>query len=148
MIYASHNVVGVVVTNCVFQDCEADYVRFRDDSEYCVVDHCTFISTMSASAFPFLSAELYNDSDPGPGNEFFGTFFQVVAAILSLITFLGGPDLTPPCISVTLDTPPKATTVSSTSTQASQLSSGTISFSAVVPANEPGHHYLRHQNVR
>lgn len=79
MIYASHDVMGVVVTNCVFQDCLADYVRFRDDSDYCVVDHCTFVSTLSASAFPFITSPLFNDSDPGPGDEFFGTYFQITS---------------------------------------------------------------------
>jgi hypothetical protein len=79
MIYASHDVMGVVVTNCVFQDCLADYVRFRDDSEYCVVDHCTFISTTSASAFPFITSPLFNDTDPGPGDEFFGNFYQITS---------------------------------------------------------------------
>ena len=79
MIYASHDIIGVVVTNCVFQDCLADYVRFRDDSDYCVVDHCTFISTISASAFPFITSPLFNDTDPGPGDEFFGTHFQITS---------------------------------------------------------------------
>jgi len=78
MIYAPHDIMGVVVTNCIFQDCKADYVRFRDDSEYCVVDHCTFISTMSATAFPFVSAELYNETNSdSAGDEFFGTYFQI-----------------------------------------------------------------------
>src|SRR6202012_5161791 len=77
LIYASHDIVNVVVTNCVFQDCLADYIRFRDDSDYCVVDHCTFISPLAASAWPFVSVELYNDTDPGPGDEFFGTHFQI-----------------------------------------------------------------------
>lgn len=79
MIYASHDIMGVVVTNCVFQDCLADYVRFRDDSEYCVVDHCTFISTTSASAFPFITSPLFNDTDPGPGDEFFGNNYQITS---------------------------------------------------------------------
>jgi hypothetical protein len=60
MIYASHDIVGVVVSNCLFHDCLADYIRFRDNSEYCVVDHCTFTSNLKASAWPFISAELYN----------------------------------------------------------------------------------------
>jgi hypothetical protein len=80
MIYASHDVVGVVVTNCAFQDCLADYLRFRDNSEYCVVDHCTFTSTMTASAWPFISAELYNETNAdAAGNEFFGSHFQVTS---------------------------------------------------------------------
>jgi hypothetical protein len=80
MIYASHNIVGVVATNCLFQDCLADYVRFRDNSDYCVVDHCTFTSTMSGSAWPFVSVELYNETNSdAAGNEFFGTYFQITS---------------------------------------------------------------------
>ena len=78
MIYASHNIVGVVATNCLFQDCAADYVRFRDDSEYCVVDHCTFVSTMSSTAWPFITAELYNvTNSDAAGDDFFGSYFQI-----------------------------------------------------------------------
>jgi hypothetical protein len=78
MIYAPHDIVDVVVSNCVFQDCLADYVRFRDDSEYCVVENSTFISTESASGWPFVSAELYNETNgDSAGDEFFGTYFQV-----------------------------------------------------------------------
>ena len=78
MIYASHDIEGVVVTNCYFQDCLADYVRFRDDSEYCTVQNCTFVSTMSASAWPFISVELYNETNSdSAGDEFFGNDFQI-----------------------------------------------------------------------
>jgi hypothetical protein len=78
MIYASHDIVGLVVINCLFQDCLADYIRFRDNSEYCAVENCTFISTMSSSAWPFISAELYNDTNSdAAGDEFFGNYFQV-----------------------------------------------------------------------
>jgi hypothetical protein len=78
MIYASHDIVGVVATNCLFQDCGADYVRFRDDSEYCVVDHCTFTSTTSATVWPFITAELYNvTNSDAAGDDFFGTYFQI-----------------------------------------------------------------------
>ena len=78
MIYASHEIVGVVATNCLFQDCLADYVRFRDNSEYCTIQNCTFVSTMSGSAWPFISAELYNvTNSDSAGDEFFGTYFQI-----------------------------------------------------------------------
>src|SRR5262249_582118 len=128
MIYASHNIVGVLVTNCLFQDCLADYVRFRDNSEYCTVQNCAFISTMSASAYPFVSAELYNQTNGDAyGDEFFGTWFQISSNSFTY-NVSGGPgpyaalhfsdsgyspwsydcDLTPP--------------------QASQLSGGTTSF--------------------
>jgi hypothetical protein len=78
MIYSSHDIVNLVATNCLFQDCLADYVRFRDNSEYCAIENCTFVSTMSASAWPFVSAELYNvTNSDAAGDEFFGNNFQV-----------------------------------------------------------------------
>jgi len=79
MIYAPHDIEDVVVSNCVFQDCvSGDYVRFRDDSEYAVVENCTFLSTMKSSAWPFVSAELYNETNSdSAGDEFFGTYFQI-----------------------------------------------------------------------
>jgi hypothetical protein len=125
MIYASHNIVDVVLTNCVFQDCLADYVRFRDDAEYSVVDHCTFVSTMSASAFPFITSPLYNDTDPGPGDEFFGTYFQITSNSFTYNVSAGtraalqfsdsGYD-------------PQSYDCALTSSQASQLSGGATSF--------------------
>jgi hypothetical protein len=125
MIYASHNIVGVIVTNCVFQDCQADYVRFRDDSEYCIVDHCTFVSTASATAFPFITSPLYNDADPGPGDEFFGTYFQITSNSFNYNVSAGtraalqfsdsGYD-------------PQSYDCALTSSQASQLSGGSTTF--------------------
>ena len=78
MIYASHDIVGVVATNCSFRDCYADYIRFRDDSEYCKVQNCAFTSTTSASVWPFISAELFQVAGKDSiGDEFFGTYFQI-----------------------------------------------------------------------
>lgn len=128
MIYASHDIVGVVVTNCLFQDCLADYVRFRDNSEYCVVDHCTFTSTMSASAWPFISAELYNETNSdAAGNEFFGNYFQVTSNSFAY-NVSGGPG---PYSSLHFsDTgySPYTYNCALTSSQASQLGSGSTGF--------------------
>ncbi|MGH7988854.1 MAG: hypothetical protein ACREDS_01480 [Limisphaerales bacterium] len=78
IIYAPHDNEDIIVSNCIAQDCDADYMRFRDDSEYVWVENSTFISTMSASAYPFVSAELYNETNSdSAGDEFFGTYFQV-----------------------------------------------------------------------
>jgi hypothetical protein len=78
IIYAPHEIEDVVVSNCIAQDCLADYMRFRDDGEYCVVENSTFISTMNSTAWPFVSAELYNETNSdSAGDEFFGTYFQV-----------------------------------------------------------------------
>jgi len=124
MIYASHDIVGVVVTNCLFQDCLADYVRFRDDSEYCVVENCSFVSTMSATAWPFISVELYNDVDPGPGNEFFGTYFQISSNSFAY-NVSGGPGPYSALHFSDSGYSPQSYDCDLTSPQSSQLSSGT-----------------------
>lgn len=128
MIYASHNIMGVTITNCVFQDCLADYVRFRDNSDYAVVDHCTFISTLKASAWPFISAELYNETNAdAAGNEFFGTHFQVTSNSFTY-NVAGGPG---PYSSLHFSDDgfsPYTYNCALTSLQASQLGSGSASF--------------------
>ncbi|HTB84238.1 MAG TPA: hypothetical protein VK742_11335 [Candidatus Sulfotelmatobacter sp.] len=79
MIYAPHDIEDVVVSNCIMQDCvSGDYIKFRDDSEYGVVKNCTFISTEASSAWPFVSQDLYNETNSdSAGDEFFGTYFQI-----------------------------------------------------------------------
>ena len=128
MIYASHDIVGVTVTNCSFQDCLADYVRFRDNSEYCVIDHCTFTSTMNASAWPFVSAELYNETNAdAAGDEFFGTHFQVSNNSFTY-NVAGGPG---PYSSLHFSDDgfsPYTYNCALTSSQASQLGSGNAAF--------------------
>jgi hypothetical protein len=128
MIYASHDIEGVVVSNCVFQDCLADYVRFRDDSEYCVVDHCTFISTMSASAYPFVSAELYNETNSdSAGDEFFGTYFQISSNSFTY-NVSGGPGPYSALHFSDTGYSPQSYDCDLTSAQAGQLANGTTSF--------------------
>jgi hypothetical protein len=128
MIYAPHDIMDIVVSNCVFQDCLADYVRFRDDSEYCVVENSTFISTMSATAWPFVSAELYNETNSdSAGDEFFGTYFEV-----SSNTFIykatGGPGPYSALHFSDTGWSPDTYDCDLTAAQASQLSSGSTSF--------------------
>lgn len=128
MIYASHEIVGVIATNCLFQDCLADYVRFRDDSEYCAVENCSFISTKSASAWPFISAELFNvTNSDSAGDEFFGTYFQVSG---NSFTYNAGSGPGPYSALHFSDSgySPQSYDCDLTSLQASQLTSGTTSF--------------------
>ena len=129
MIYASHDIMGVVVTNCFFQDCKADYVRFRDDSEYCVVDHCTFISTMSATAWPFISAELYNDATNLNvcGDEFFGTYFQITSNSFTY-NVSGGPGPYSAFHFSDSGYSPQSYDCDLTPTQVSQFNSGNTAF--------------------
>ena len=78
IIYAPHDNEDILVSNCVSQDCLADYMRFRDDSDYVVVEDSTFISTMSSTVWPFVSSELYQETNSdAAGDEFFGTYFQI-----------------------------------------------------------------------
>ena len=128
MIYASHNIVGVVATNCVFQDCLADYVRFRDDSEYIKIQNCSFISTTSASGYPFVTAELYNETNGDAyGDEFFGNGFQISGCSFTYDAS-GGPG--PYAALHFSDTgyTPWGYDCTLTSSQASLLSGGTTSF--------------------
>ena len=128
MIYAPHDIENVAVSNCVFQDCLADYVRFRDDSEYCWVQNCTFISTMSASAWPFVSAELYNETNSdSAGDEFFGTYFQISS---NSFTYQASGGSGPYSALHFSDDgySPQSYDCDLTPSQASQLSSGSASF--------------------
>ncbi|HTV39737.1 MAG TPA: hypothetical protein VMF08_04120 [Candidatus Sulfotelmatobacter sp.] len=128
MIYAPHDIEDVVVSNCVFQDCLADYVRFRDDSDYCVVEDSTFISTMSSSAWPFVSAELYNETNSdSAGDEFFGTYFQVSSNTFIYKATGGSGPYSGLHFSDT-GYSPYTYYCDLTSAQASQLSSGSTSY--------------------
>lgn len=128
MIYASHNIVGVVATNCLFQDCLADYIRFRDNSEYCVVKNCRFVSTMSASAWPFISAELFNDTNSdAAGDEFFGNYFQISSNSFTYNVSGGAGPYSALHFSDT-GYSPYGYDCDLTSSQASQLGSGGVSF--------------------
>lgn len=128
MIYAPHDIEDVVVSNCVFQDCLADYVRFRDDSEYCWVQNCAFISTMSASAWPFVSAELYNvTNSDSAGDEFFGTYFQISSNSFTYEASGGSGPYS--ALHFSDDGySPQSYDCDLTSAQASQLSSGSAAF--------------------
>jgi hypothetical protein len=128
MIYASHNIVGVTVTNCLFQDCLADYVRFRDDSEYCTIENCQFISTMSASAWPFISAELYNvTNSDSAGDEFFGNYIQISSNSFTY-NVSGGPGPYSALHFSDTGYSPQSYDCDLTSAQANQLANGTTGF--------------------
>jgi len=131
MIYAPHDIEDVVVSNCVFQDCvSGDYVRFRDDSEYCVIENCTFLSTLKTSAWPFVSAELYNETNSdSAGDEFFGTYFQLSNNSFTYkVTGGSGPYSSLHFMDDSWS--PQSYYCDLTSAQASQLGSGSVSFQA------------------
>lgn len=128
IIYAPHDIEDVTVSNCIVQDCLADYMRFRDDSEYVCVENSRFISTMSSTAWPFVSAELYNETNgDSAGDEFFGTYFQVSSNSFTYEAS-GGPG---PYSSMHFSDDswsPDSYYCDLTSSQASQLASGNQSY--------------------
>ena len=128
IIYAPHNIEDVVVSNCIAQDCLADYMRFRDDSEYVYVENSAFISTKSSTAWPFVSAELYNETNSdSAGDEFFGTYFQVSSNSFTYQA-TGGPGPYSGMHFSDDSWSPQSYYCDLTSSQASQLGSGTASF--------------------
>jgi hypothetical protein len=129
MIYAPHDIESVVVSNCVFQDCvSGDYLKFRDDSEYCVVENSTFISTMKSSGWPFISQDLYNETNSdSAGDEFFGTYFQVSSNSFTY-QVSGGTGPYSSMHFMNDSWPPQSYYCALTSSQASQLGSGGTSY--------------------
>ena len=80
MIYNAYGPQHVYVVNCHFEDCSGDYVRFRDLSDYCVVNGSTFRSTGTYPPGkpvqrPFITMPLFSDANPG--DEWFGTRFLI-----------------------------------------------------------------------
>jgi len=91
IIYSPHDNEDILVSNCISQDCLADYMRFRDDSDYVTVENSKFISTKSSTAWPFVSAELFNETNSdSAGDEFFGTYFQISGNTFDYLAS-GGP---------------------------------------------------------
>ena len=129
MIYAPHDIEDVVVSNCVMQDCvSGDYIKFRDDSEYGVVQNCTFISTMASSTWPFVSQDLYNvTNSDSAGDEFFGTYFQISS---NSFTYQAAGGAGPYSAMHFFDDSwsPQSYYCDLTSAQASALGSGTASY--------------------
>lgn len=128
IIYAPHEIEDVVVSNCIAQDCLADYMRFRDDGEYCVVKNSTFISTMNSTAWPFVSAELYNETNSdSAGDEFFGTYFQVSSNTFIYKT-TGGPGPHSGLHFSDTGWSPYSFDCNLTSSQVNQVTNGSVSF--------------------
>jgi hypothetical protein len=73
MIYSDHDSRGITVTDSNFINCTGDYVRFRDDTDFCKVEQCTFRSTSYTYNNVFIRMPLFNDGLPW---EYFGTAFQ------------------------------------------------------------------------
>ena len=63
------------ILNCDFTNIGGEYVRFRNDTDYAVVDNCSFHSTAESWNSPFITVPLYNSISPY-ANEFYGTHYQ------------------------------------------------------------------------
>ena len=66
---------GFSILNCDFTNIGGEYVRFRNDTEFVIVDNCSFHSTAEAWNSPFIGVPLYNSISPY-ANEFYGTNYQ------------------------------------------------------------------------
>ena len=71
--YHAHHAFNVQITDCYFEDCTGDFVRFRDDCDYGRVTNSTFVRTGVFPVYPFISVPLFNDIDPG--DETFATHY-------------------------------------------------------------------------
>lgn len=74
-IYAGNSSKGISVLDSSFTNVGGEYVRFRNDSEYAIVDNCSFRSTSASWNSPFITLALYNSVSPY-ATEFYGTNYQ------------------------------------------------------------------------
>jgi hypothetical protein len=74
-VYAGNDSKGISVLNSTFTNIGGEYVRFRDDADYAIVDNCSFHSTAEAWNSPFITMPLYNSVSPS-ATEFYGTNYQ------------------------------------------------------------------------
>ena len=63
--YHAHSTKRIIVINSHFEDCTGDYVRFRDNCDYNTVKGSTFVRNADFPVYPFISAPLFNNIDPG-----------------------------------------------------------------------------------
>ena len=76
MIYCDHDSRGITITDCSFTDCQGgDYIRFRNQTDYAIVDNCSFRSTDALYNHESILIPAFNSTDPG--KEFYGTNFQI-----------------------------------------------------------------------
>lgn len=86
MMYCATGARFINVTNSHFEDCAGEYVRFRNQTDFCVVWNCDFLSTgkYKDKQSPFVSSPLFNDEDPASTQplpaatqEYFGTHYLI-----------------------------------------------------------------------
>ena len=74
-IYGGNGSEYLSILNCDFTNIGGEYVRFRNDTDYAIVDNCSFHSTAAAWNSPFITVPLYNSVSPS-ATEFYGTNYQ------------------------------------------------------------------------
>ena len=74
MMYHAYGPTKIKVEECYFEDCMGDYVRFRDKTDFGIVNKSQFVRTSTFPNVSFINIPCYNDVDPG--DEFFGTNFS------------------------------------------------------------------------
>ncbi|MBI5380478.1 MAG: right-handed parallel beta-helix repeat-containing protein [Opitutae bacterium] len=73
-VYTENSSQNVTIQNCTLTNSKGEYVRFRNDSDYGMVNNCHFLSTSDTYNAPFISVVLYNTIAPA-ANEFFSGNF-------------------------------------------------------------------------
>ena len=77
LIYNAYGAKHVRIINSHFEDCTGDFVRFRDNCDFGLVNNCTFIRNANFPTnanFRFISIPLFNDVNPG--DEHFATNYS------------------------------------------------------------------------
>lgn len=74
MIYNAYGPQHISVIDSHFEDCKGDYIRFRADTEFGIVNNSTFIRNEDYPDVVFIAIPCFNDVDPG--DERFGTNFS------------------------------------------------------------------------
>lgn len=74
MMYHAYGPTRIKVEECNFEDCMGDYVRFRDRTDFGIVQNSRFLRTSTFPNVSFINIPCYNDVDPG--DEFFGTNYS------------------------------------------------------------------------
>lgn len=74
MIYNAYGPERIRITDCYFEDCKGDYIRFRAGTDFGVIQNSTFIRNKNYPDVAFIAIPCFNDVNPGDEN--FGSNFS------------------------------------------------------------------------
>lgn len=84
MIYNAYGAKHVKILNSHFEDCTGDFVRYRDNCDYGMVQSSTFLRNPTFptnASFSFISIPLFNDVNPG--DEQFATNYSFISNVFT-----------------------------------------------------------------